>query len=337
MTRPSPFAAATAFFALGVLALAAPALAQTPASGTFTASRACPATPAIRKPDNPGQVVLEPGKTYAVVGKNKDAATHYLVTIEGAQPPRRWVEIGCGALAEGAAASPGASAGAAPVPSPAGQRATHVLAMSWQPNFCAERTDKTECGASGAKSWATSPLSLHGLWPQPRGLAYCGLPQNLVALDKAKRWDDLPEPELSQKTRGDLAEQMPGVASNLQRHEWAVHGTCFGADAESYFARAAALSREVDASKVSKLLEGGAGGQVTAEAIRAAFDEAFGAGAGARVFVTCQGKGPERRISELQISLAGDVKGSAPLSELIRAAAPSAPGCPSGLVTAPPR
>ena len=64
----------------------------------------------------------------------------------------------------------------------------------------------------------------------------------------------------------------------------------------------------------------------------AAFDDAFGAGAGARVTVSCHGRGDNRKITELIVSLAGDVKGSADLGELMHAAEEVPPGCPSGLV-----
>lgn len=57
-----------------------------------------------------------------------------------------------------------------------------------------------------------------------------------------------------------------------------------------------------------------------------ALDETFGAGAGARVILCCTGRGENRKITELVISLAGDVTGSAPLGELIHAAWPVAPG-----------
>ena len=59
---------------------------------------------------------------------------------------------------------------------------------------------------------------------------------------------------------------------------------------------------------------------------------AIGAGAGARVTVSCNGRGEDRKITELVISLAGDVAGNAPLADLIRAAQPVPPGCPSGIV-----
>ena len=82
-------------------------------------------------------------------------------------------------------------------------------------------------------------------------------------------------------------------------------------NAEGYFARAAGLAEAVDASKVSRLFADNVGKSLSAEAIRAAFDDAFGAGAGARVTVSCHGRGDNRKITELMIGLAGDVKGSA--------------------------
>lgn len=74
------------------------------------------------------------------------------------------------------------------------------------------------------------------------------------------------------------------------------------------------------------------GATISSTAIRGAFDRAFGPGAGARVTVSCSGRGAGRQIGELVISLAGDVTGSAPVVDLIQAAAPVPPGCPSGLV-----
>ena len=145
-------------------------------------------------------------------------------------------------------------------------------------------------------------------------------------------WNDLPEPDVSAYTLIRLAAVMPGVQSKLERHEWIVHGTCFGGNAEGYFARAAGLAEAVDASKVSQLFADNVGRSLSAETIRAAFDDAFGAGAGARVTVSCNGHGENRKITELIINLAGDVAGSTQLGDLILAAQALPPGCPGGLV-----
>ena len=77
--------------ALTLLAVA-PAAAQIAMTGDFKAAKACPALQSIRKGTNPGDVMLEPGHSYSLIGKNKPDATHYLVAIDGAEPRERWVD-----------------------------------------------------------------------------------------------------------------------------------------------------------------------------------------------------------------------------------------------------
>jgi ribonuclease T2 len=300
-----------------------PASAQVALSGTLAATQACPAYLSIRNQTNPGNVTIEPGHSYQVVGKNRDQATHFQIVIEGASPSRRWVEVMCGNVTTTAVTPSG------------GGRATHVLAVGWEPTFCLQHMDKAECANENKQSFEATHLSLHGLWPQPRGKAYCNVTGNLVAADKNHDWASLPEPELSDATRKRLSAVMPGFQSGLQRHEWIVHGTCYGTTADSYFNRAAEFAEQINASAVQQLFAQSLDKSLSSDAIRAAFDQAFGAGAGARVTVNCQGKGAQRKIGELLISLAGDVAGSAPIGDVISAAAPVPPGCPSGLITQP--
>jgi ribonuclease T2 len=310
----------------------ASASAQVAMSGTLAATRACPAYQSIRNQTNPGSVTIEPGHTYQIIGKNKAEATHYQILIDGASPPRRWVEVACGDVNAAAAAPSGNAAAATPSAAP---RATHVLALGWEPAFCLQHGDKTECANESRQSFDATHLSLHGLWPQPRGKAYCGVAQDLREADKNHDWASLPEPELSEATKKRLSAVMPGYESGLERHEWIEHGVCFGTTADLYFNRAADLVEQINASGVRELFAQDIGKSLSADAIQAAFDKAFGAGAGARVTVNCQGKGPERKIGELYISLAGEVAGSAPIGDLILAAPPSQQGCPSEVVVQP--
>lgn len=303
-----------------------PAAAEVPMTGSFTASQACPALQSIRKQSNPGGVMTQPGRAYPVTAKNKDDATFLRVTIEGAQPSERWLAIGCGQLDGGTASALPATQG--------GVRATHVLALGWEPAFCRQHSDKAECVRETAQSFEATHLSLHGLWPQPRGKAYCGVDRTVAQADRAHDWSSLPEPGITPATRQRLDAVMPGTQSNLQRHEWTVHGTCYGASADVYFNRAAGLAEVVNASAVRDVFVQHTGRVLTADALRAAFDQAFGAGSGARVLVSCPGRGTPQEIGEIVISLAGDVTGAAPLADLIHAAAPVAPGCPSGMVDA---
>jgi len=317
--------------AIGLCFSLTPASAQVPMSGTLVAKQGCPAYQSIRRQTNPGGVTIEPGRSYPITGKNKADATYYQITVDGASPAQRWVEVACGDV-NGAEVTPSANAHAGAV------RATHVLALGWEPAFCLEHADKTECANETGQSFDATHLSLHGLWPQPRGKAYCtNVGQEFAAADKRHDWSSLPEPDLSDATKKRLSAVMPGTQSGLERHEWIEHGTCFGATADSYFNRAAELVEQINASGVRELFAQNVGKSLSSDAIQAAFDQSFGAGAGARVTVSCQGHGSQRTIGELMISLAGNVAGSAPIGDLILAAQPSQTGCPAGLVVRPSR
>jgi len=330
-------AASLSSAALMMIALGS-AHADVTVTGTFTATQTCPAFQSFRKSTNPGDVKVEQNNTYEVIAKNKPDATHYRIVVEGAEPEERWVDSSCGRVEitdrrpQETSQSPVAPTAPIEPSTASGLRATHLLAMGWEPAFCEGHSDKIECYELTSASFAGTHLSLHGLWPQPRGTQYCNVTPDVRDIDDNHDWIDLPEPEMSPDTLKQLAAVMPGVQSKLQRHEWIVHGTCFGGNADSYFARAAGLAEAVDASKVSHLFADSVGKSLSAEAIRAAFDDAFGAGAGARVAVSCHGRGDNRKITELTIGLAGDVKGSAGLGELMRAAQAVPPGCPSGFV-----
>jgi ribonuclease T2 len=289
-------------------------------TATFTATQACPAYQSFRKSTDPGDIKVEPNKTYTLIAKNRPDATHYRIVVEGAQPKERWVSSSCGRVEPTDRSASGASQSPTAAPPAAGDtqgaRATHVLAMGWEPAFCDDHRDKKECRELSSSGFAATHVILHGLWPQPRGTQYCNVAPNLREIDRDHDWNDLPEPDVSAGTLHRLEAVMPGVQSKLERHEWIVHGTCFGGNAEGYFARAAGLAEAVDASKVSQLFADNVGRSLSAEAIRTAFDDAFGAGAGERVTVSCHGRGESRKITELVISLAGDVAGSAPLADL---------------------
>lgn len=299
------------------------AAAEVPMSGTFTASQACPALQSIRNQSNPGSVMVDPGQGYRVIAGNRPDATYVRIEIGGGQ---RWVSLDCGKVGSGQAG------GGGPTTGDGGARATHVLAVGWEPAFCLAHRNTAECGSMTAQSPDANELSLHGLWPQPRGKAYCGVDPRLKQADRNHDWDSLPEPQLGPATRQKLAQIMPGLQSGLERHEWIVHGTCYGGPADAYFDRAATLAEQINASPVRDLFVGNRGGTLSADAIRAAFDQAFGAGAGARVTISCSSQGQGRVINELVIALAGDVTGSASLGNLILAAQPVPTSCPSGVV-----
>jgi ribonuclease T2 len=321
------------------LLVATPALAQTKISGTLVATKACPALQSIKKATNPGDVSLTVGNSYKIIASNKPQATHYWIVVPGApDPDYRWVTVDCGtAKLDGGGAT---TANATPVPAPrpatpvaaAGGKAEYVLAISWEPAFCEGLSTKAECKAQTASSFEATHLVLHGLWPQPRSKAYCGVSTADKASDDAHNWAALPAVDLSPATRRDLYRAMPGTQSVLERHEWIVHGTCSGASQDAYFSREIVFLDAIDNSAVGTLFAQNVGKRLDNGTVRAAFDTAFGKGAGERVRLACEQDGDRRIISEITIGLRGDVMGSGGIGELIAASSPTSAGCTGGIV-----
>lgn len=217
-------------------------------------------------------------------------------------------------------------------PALAQQRTQYVLAINWQPAFCETRPNRPECETQTPDRFDAANFTLHGLWPQPRSRDYCGVDAQTVMLDEDGDWDSLPEVELSAGLRNALDERMPGTQSALEKHEWTTHGTCYGTDAEEYFSDAIDMLDVVNDGAVQQLFAGSTGKTVTQQAVRAAFDRDFGAGAGQRVRLACVDDGNRRLISELTIGLTGNIDGPDSFAGAIMAARPTDGGCDSGIV-----
>jgi ribonuclease T2 len=322
------------------LALAAPAAqAFVVMSGSFVASKACPAPKNIKKNKNPGNIAVTPGQSYVLLGKNKETASYYKIEIPGAKPLKRWVAADCGSTSAALVTPPadgGAGAGTDAGDTggnKAGDKAFFILALSWEPAFCENYPDKAECRPQRPDAYSSTHLSLHGLWPQPSRIAYCNVDAAVIEADKTHHWYDLPVPDLAPATKAALDQAMPGTQSVLERHEWIKHGTCYpGARAETYFQDMLRLAAAVNASPVQAFLAANVGRTVEGSALRARFDEAFGAGAGQRVRLSCQRDGDRQLISEITIGLKGDISAGTPLQALMAASSPTDPGCPSGIV-----
>jgi ribonuclease T2 len=206
----------------------------------------------------------------------------------------------------------------------------YVLTVSWHPAFCETKPYLDECRSERSSDYSADHFSLHGLWPQDDD--YCGVDGDLIAIDEDNRWDDLPPIAVSDTTWRDLKRIMPGTADNLERHEWVLHGSCSGASAETYFRRAAALVEDFNGSAARDLLARNLGNTLTRNQIRAAFDDAFGNGAGRKVRVDCEADDDRNLIFELRINLEGAAMGNASLRDLMRAARNASAGCASGTV-----
>ena len=148
-------------------------------------------------------------------------------------------------------------------------------------------------------------------------------------IDRNKRWHLLEPLKLSQKTATELAFTMPGMASNLHRHEWIKHGSCYGKDAENYYVDSIYLTEQINNSSVGALFSRNVGKKVSLKEVRARFDQDFGKGAGKKVNLRCDRKG---LISELWINLSGDINDKAPMSALLENAVDAGSSCRIGKV-----
>ncbi len=308
------------------------AAAEVPLDGSFIAGAKCSAFQSLRKKSKP--VPLKAGQAYKIVAANKVSASHYLIVVPGASPQRRWAPVGCGTRSGGTASEGKSAPKAKDGKAPAEPRTQYVLAASWQPGFCETKPDKVECRSQTAARFDASHFSLHGLWPQPRSLAYCNIAVTLVDDDEAGRWHHLPEITLQPATGEELRQVMPGTQSQLDRHEWIKHGTCYGTSAEEYFADALTVMRALNGSAVQRLFASRVGQFLSFDDIGKAFDESFGKGAGERVRMQCVRDNGRLIISELTIGLSGDITPQSSLADLLAAAAPTKTECPGGIVDA---
>lgn len=290
--------------------------------GYFIAQDNCPALHSIKKGTNPGNITLSKGMAYEVIGKNKPNETHYLIKIEAQERLQRWVSASCGKLLVDCQQQ------ATTEPTKPTLNSDYLLAISWQPAFCQTHQQKSECASQTAGRYDTTHLSLHGLWPQPESRAYCNVSNHDKSLDRQSHWNLLPAVELTKPTLEKLTMAMPGVASYLDRHEWIKHGTCYSDSAEVYYQHALALLKQINDSSVQDFIEDNVGKTVTAETIRAQFDESFGKGAGNKVNIKCN----QGMITELWINLKGQIENTTPLSELLKDAEPVTGSCEQGMI-----
>lgn len=303
--------------------------ATNPLEACFVPDKACPALHSIKKQTNPGKVRVEPGVTYKVTGQNKPSPTYYQLQIEGIATPQRWVAVSCGQLINNCDDNGTTSGGGGGTnPNPNAGNKDYLLAISWQAGFCQTHKDKKECTSQTETRFDATHLTLHGLWPQPQNNAYCGVSDTNKSIDRNKRWHLLPEVMVDNTTRDALSTSMPGVLSNLDRHEWIKHGTCYGTTPDEYFDEALMLLEQVNNSLVRDLFADNIGNSLSATEIRAKFDAAFGAGAGNKVNVKCDGK----LISELWLNLQGEIKAQTQLADLLKNAPTAQSSCQEGKV-----
>ncbi len=296
------------------------------ARSTAIPTQECEAFNNMKHTRNTHHVVLDTTKKYTILKHHKGQD---LILISGEQPAQRWVNDTCFYKSSGANVSPVASSvvriddeidNALKRIGIAGNTKKYkninskkyynnkisqnnILALSWHNAFCETHRYKKECKRrllSILKSeYYEKHFVLHGLWPQPKNRTYCHVERKYITMDRYKRWNKMPELKLSRETKERLSRVMPGFASNLHKHEWYKHGSCYGTDAEQYYKNAIDFTDQISASKVNDFFVKHIGKRVTLKQIRDQFDSSFGTGSGKRVALQCR----NGLITELWIHL----------------------------------
>ena len=238
---------------------------------------------------NSGQKRLEEGIFYRILREQGD---QYYVTVPSIPVPNRWVDKSCFDVVAipqtKKSVTKKTSTDKKQTIAAVDQPKELLLALSWHNAFCETHRYRRECKRSLNSRYSDNRFVLHGLWPQPRNNLYCNVSRKQKQYDKNRQWNRIEKLALSDKIRKELREVMPGVSSNLHRHEWIKHGTCYGTTPEAYFSEAVSLVKQVNNSKLGRFFASNQGKMVTLQQVRFKVDESFGRGSGKRVELRCK-------------------------------------------------
>ena len=290
------------------------------ANGTFTALRVCPLYQSKREKTNPGSLSTSVDARYAIreSQKGKDGAW-FRVQTDAAASPLRWVSAECGV--SDANEHPEDDVCRLP-----GHQDANVLALSWQPAFCASHQEKTECEKATPERYDATHFTLHGLWPNQsacgRDYGYCG-----GVHTQPRDFCSYPEVTLTPETRKRLAQVMPSVAYGtcLERHEWWKHGTCWAGDPDAYFSEALRIAQLINESPVvTEVLRAAIGKSIEASALQGAIDAAFGSNASKKFELDCT---DAHELVEVRVSLPANIQPDEPMSTLLQRSQNAPSGC----------
>jgi len=267
-------------------------------------AKSCALYDNLKHTKNTHQLQLDMTHTYEMLEHHKG---QYLVKVEGENPGARWVDDACLRLRP-LKGTPlyGAKKKQEVVKEPQETRKhttseANLLALSWQNAFCETHRKKKECKPSLRDFFKKGNFTLHGLWPQPRDRVYCGVERGLITADRYGHWNRLPEPKITPELKQRLTKVMPGVVSNLHRHEWIKHGTCYGTSAQHYFEDAVSLTEEIRASQLARFFQKNTGKRVSIDGVKRAFEATFGKGSANALEMRCK----NGLITEIWLHLQG--------------------------------
>jgi len=289
------------------------------------ATQVCEAFNNMKHTNNTNSVKLEVGKEYRILQENK---SQLLILVEGERVAQRWVDEVCFSKIEKSSSLSSILHSIKEKRSNAKSTSKqNLLAISWQNAFCQTHQYKRECKSMSSHDFGAFNFVLHGLWPQPRNNQYCNVDKRQVGMDKNKQWHRLNKLDLTSEVRSRLAKLMPGYGSNLHKHEWIKHGTCYGTNASDYYADAMRLLTQVNESKVQQFFKQNIGKIVRLEEVRKIFDQSFGNGSGKHVTMNCRGG----LVTELWLHIGN---GGSNLSELFKSGEQPRKSCHKGRIDA---
>ena len=243
-----------------LLACAVPVHGSESVQGLFQATRNCEAYLSFRKGTNPGLVQVAAGSKYTI--KEVHARAYQWVRIEmpGIANPLRWVAAECGVVRDlifirnqPFPEDPAATC------TTSGLHDSYVLAVSWQPGFCAHypyQGSKPECDWLASGDLAIAHVTLHGLWPNRiecgHEYGYCGT-------------DDM---QLDEDTLNFIRPWMPNFyfKETFGRYQWDKHGTCQNdMDANAYFRTAVAAVIKINESEIGRYITENIGNAISKE------------------------------------------------------------------------
>lgn len=280
----------------------------------------------LKHTENTHDLKLQLDRSYVMLRHHKG---QYLVKAENENPAQRWVDDTCLTLRP-LRSSPLYASGQKAVSAEKSLRSKqNLLALSWHNAFCETHRYKKECKRNFGSLFRSKPhemqFVLHGLWPQPRNKVYCHVDKKLVYEDKAKRWREMPDLNLDRSVKDTLAKVMPGFTSDLHKHEWVKHGTCYGTDANRYFSDAASLVDQVNHSVLGKVFSQNIGKTITLKEVRNLADKAFGSGTGNRITFQCK----RGLVTELWLHIGS---GSSDLATLLKKGRSARSRCHKGRI-----
>lgn len=262
-------------------------------------SKECEATNNLKATKNSGNISTTPRTKYKILDHKPESL---YIQIPSANPSGRWVKKECFLNQNRESLVPNKKQIKPTHGTPYSiQPKQSLLALSWHNGFCETHRNKVECkrGLFGNKEYG---FVLHGLWPQPKNLAYCGVAKKIVGMDKNKQWSKMPGIGLSIKNTKDLANVMPAIASGLHNHEWYKHGTCSGMNSVEYFTKATKMTNEFSNSKLAKYINSNIGKQISINEVRNLANLSFGAGASQKISMICK----DGLLTEIRLSIGND-------------------------------